>query len=170
MAALIDDLMTLSLTTLTELTRSPVDLSATARGIAEELKTAGPERSVEFAIEDGMRVRGDPRLLAVALENLIGNAWKFTRDRDPGRIAVGTARMKGQRAFFVRDNGAGFDPTYAEKLFGPFQRLHSASEFEGTGIGLATVHRIINRHGGKIWAEGAPDAGATFYFALSRRD
>ncbi len=170
MATLIDDLMKLSRATLTELTRSAVDLSATARGIAEELKTAGPERTVEFAIEDGMSVRGDPRLLAVALENLMGNAWKFTRDRNPGCIGVGTVRMNGQRAFFVRDNGAGFDPTYAGKLFGPFQRLHSASEFEGTGIGLATVQRIINRHGGKVWAEGTPDAGATFYFALRRRD
>ena len=169
MAALIDDLLTLSRTTLTELTPAAVDLTTTARDIAAELTTAGPERSVEFEIEDGMGVKGEPRLLKVALENLMGNAWKFTRDRDPGHIAVGTTRTNGQLAFFVRDNGAGFDPTYADKLFGPFQRLHSASEFEGTGIGLATVQRIIGRHGGRIWAEGTPDAGATFYFVLDRR-
>ncbi len=119
-----------------------------------------------FAIEDGLVVEGDPRLLRVALENLLVNAWKFTRGKPEARIEFGVASDDGRAAYFVRDNGAGFEMAYADKLFAPFQRLHSQREFEGTGIGLATVARIIERHGGRVWAEGAVGQGATVYFTL----
>jgi len=143
-----------------------VDLSDLARDIAAELQRATPERLVEFAIAPHLKAQGDPRLLRVVLDNLLRNSWKYTAKQARPRIEFGSVEENGGRAFMVRDNGAGFDMKYADKLFGVFQRLHSAAEFEGTGIGLATVRRIINRHGGRIWAEGAVDQGATFYFTL----
>jgi light-regulated signal transduction histidine kinase (bacteriophytochrome) len=144
----------------------PVDLSAIAGGIAAELRKTEPSRHVEFEIMPDLVVQADPGLMRVALQNLLGNAWKFTGKRPDSRIEFGVTSRNGQSAYFVRDNGAGFDMTYADKLFGAFQRLHGATEFEGTGIGLATVQRIIHRHGGRVWAEGAAERGATFYFTL----
>jgi light-regulated signal transduction histidine kinase (bacteriophytochrome) len=166
MGRLIDDLLGLSRLARTELRRSPIDLTALARNVAAELRKAEPDREVEIAIDDGIGGDGDASLLRIALENLLGNAWKFTGKRTGARIEVGTISVDGETVYFVRDNGAGFDPTYEAKLFGVFQRLHSTHEFEGTGIGLATVKRIIDRHGGRIWAAGEIDRGATFYFTL----
>ena len=166
MAALIDDLLELSRISRAELRLSPVDLSTLAREVAGTLRESHPDRRVAVEVADGVAGRGDPRLLRVLLDNLLGNAWKFTRDRPEARIEFGAARENGTTAFFVRDNGAGFDMAYAGKLFGAFQRLHSAREFEGTGIGLATVARIVRRHGGRVWAEGAVGEGATFRFTL----
>jgi signal transduction histidine kinase len=165
MSELIDDLLHLARVTRADLARVNVDVTALARGIAAELARSDPERQLEMKIEDGLRVNADPHLLKIVLENLMGNAWKFTARTPHARIAVGRA-TDDSRALFVRDNGAGFDMTYADKLFGVFQRLHANSEFEGTGIGLATVHRIIVRHGGRIWAEAAVGQGATFHFTL----
>ena len=165
MGRLIDDLLALSRVTRSELVREQVDLSGLAQNVAAQLQKAQPERRAEIVIAAGMVVDGDARLLRVALENLLGNAWKFTGKCAEPLVEVGV--MSGSdHAFFVRDNGAGFDMAYASKLFGAFQRLHSTDEFEGTGIGLATVQRIINRHGGRIWASGEVDRGATFYFTL----
>ena len=169
MAALIDGLLSLSRVARSELQRETVDLSVLVRQALAQLQRAAPDRSVETIVADGLAVDGDPRLLRALLENLLGNAWKFTRDRPIARIEFGASGSGGERAYFVRDNGAGFDMAYAGKLFGPFQRLHSAAEFEGTGIGLATVQRIINRHGGQVWAEAAPGRGAAFYFTLRSR-
>lgn len=166
MAQLIDDLLALSRVTRAELDRRPVDLSALARSIVARLAGDEPERKVEFHIAEGLQASGDARLLGVVLENLFGNAWKFTSRRPVARIEFGVRHQDGQPVYFVRDNGAGFDMTYADKLFGVFQRLHTAAQFEGTGIGLATVQRVVRRHGGRVWAEGALDRGATFYFML----
>jgi X-X-X-Leu-X-X-Gly heptad repeat protein len=166
MGRLIDDLLGLSRVTRAELRRSPVDLSALARSVAVELARAEPERKVAMVIADGVVAEGDAPLLRIALENLLGNAWKFTGKRATARIEVGTMSVDGGMAYFVRDNGAGFDPAYEAKLFGVFQRLHSTHEFDGTGIGLATVKRIVSRHSGRIWATGSVDRGATFYFTL----
>jgi len=166
MGTLIDDLLKLARVTRVEMRTEFVDLSVMAREIAAELQRATPDRQVEFAIAQGLEARGDARLLRVALENLLGNSWKYTAKRTKPKIEFGSIEENGGRAFLVRDNGAGFDMRYADKLFGVFQRLHSVSEFEGTGVGLATVRRIITRHGGRIWAEGAVDQGATFYFTL----
>ena len=166
MAHLIDDLLHLARVSRAELRSAPVDLSAVAQGVVAELRQREPRRAVEFVCADQAQVRGDPALLRVLLENLLGNAWKFTTQRRPARIEFGVSQQDGATAYFVRDNGAGFDMTYADKLFGAFQRLHSAKEFEGTGIGLATVQRIIHRHGGRVWAESAVDQGATFYFTV----
>jgi light-regulated signal transduction histidine kinase (bacteriophytochrome) len=165
MSDLIEDLLGLARISRAPLARQPVDLSGIARSVAAELASRPPGRVVEVRIEEGLSADADPRLATVALENLIGNAWKFTGKRDEPRIEVGRAPAAG-RAFFVRDNGAGFDMAHADRLFGPFQRLHSEAEFEGTGIGLATVQRIVRRHGGRIWAEGEPGKGATFHFTL----
>jgi light-regulated signal transduction histidine kinase (bacteriophytochrome) len=148
------------------LRREPIDLTGLAHDIATELRQSEPERKVEFVITDGMRAVGDPHLLRAALQNLLGNAWKFTGRRDRGRVEVGTLHQDGERTFFIRDNGAGFDMSYAGKLFGAFQRLHGTADFPGTGIGLASVQRIIHRHGGQVWATGEVDKGATFYFTL----
>jgi light-regulated signal transduction histidine kinase (bacteriophytochrome) len=167
MAQLIDDLLTLSGVTRGQFQRQPVDLSAIAGAIAARLQKAEPERRVDFVIEDGFTAEGDARLLTIALENLIGNAWKYSGKRAAARIEVGAVPSDGRRAYFVRDNGAGFDMAHAGKLFGVFQRLHSVEEFEGTGIGLATVQRIVRRHGGHVWAEASVDQGATFFFTLS---
>ncbi len=166
MATLIDDLLKLARVTRAEMRSEAVDLSGMARDIAAELRRTTPARQVEFAIAPGLKARGDSRLLRVALDNLLRNSWKYTANQARPRIEFGSVEGNGGRAFMVRDNGAGFDMQYADKLFGVFQRLHSAAEFEGTGVGLATVRRIIIRHGGRIWAEGAVDQGATFYFTL----
>jgi signal transduction histidine kinase len=162
----IDDLLNLARVSRHELLVADVDLSAMARAIAAELSAGAPERQVEFVIADGLRARGDAGLLWIALENLLGNAWKFTGKREEGVIEFGRTTLDGREAFFVRDNGAGFGKEYAGNLFVPFQRLHGAEEFEGTGIGLATVQRIIQRHGGTIRGEGAEGEGATFTFAI----
>jgi signal transduction histidine kinase len=166
MAALVDDLLRLSRVTRTEMRHERVDLSDLARDIASELQETQPERRAEFIIAPGIVVEGDGRLLRVVLENLLGNAWKFTQ-RCPGtRIEFGETQHESGRANVVRDNGAGFDMAYADKLFAPFQRLHTVEEFPGTGIGLATVQRIIHRHGGHVWAESKVGTGAAFYFTL----
>lgn len=166
MAQLIDDLLALSRVSRSDMTRAKVDLSGLARTVAVELRNTQPDRKTEFMIADGLTADGDPRLLRIVLDNLLGNAWKFTAKRQDARIEFGTSGENGSRQFYVRDNGAGFDMTYAHKLFGAFQRLHANEEFAGTGIGLATVQRIINRHGGRITAEGAVGQGATFRFSL----
>lgn len=167
MAVLIDDVLKLARVTRSEMVPVMVDLSELARSTIENLKKADPERIVAISIQDGMVTRGDDRLLKILLNNLLGNAWKFTSKRDKAAITFGYKANKAETVYFVRDNGAGFDMAYADKLYGAFQRLHSASEFEGTGVGLATVQRIVNRHGGRVWAEGAVDKGATFFFTLS---
>lgn len=167
MGELIDDLLTLSRVTRTEMRRKEVDLSAIATEIITELQQLEPQRQLEFAIAPGLIAHGDSQLLRVVLENLLNNAWKFTSARIQTKIEFDAILQEdGNFAYFVRDDGAGFDMTYVNKLFGAFQRLHSTTQFPGTGIGLATVQRIINRHGGKVWAEGAVEQGATFYFTL----
>ncbi|HIH22218.1 TPA: PAS domain S-box protein [Candidatus Micrarchaeota archaeon] len=167
MGQLIDDLLNLSRITRSEMHRKTVDLSALAKKIATELQEAQPERQAEFIIAEKLIAYGDPQLLRIALTNLLGNAWKFTRKRPRARIELGVTKHDGKPVYFVRDDGDGFDMAFVNKLFGAFQRLHSTTEFEGTGIGLATVQRIIHRHGGQIWAEGAVDQGATFYFTFT---
>jgi DNA-binding response OmpR family regulator len=165
MSQLIDDMLALSQVTRGEFERATVDLSRIARSVGAELARAAPDRPVEFVVADGLIGDGDSRLMTIALENLLGNAWKYSGQRERARIEVGA--IEGEpRTFFVRDNGAGFDMAYADKLFGMFQRLHAKSEFEGTGIGLATVQRVIRRHGGRIWADAAVGRGATFFFTL----
>jgi two-component system, NtrC family, sensor kinase len=166
MARLIDDLLALSRVTRGEFERAPADLSSIARGVGARLAKAHPERRVDFVVADGIEADCDGRLVAVVFENLLGNAWKFTGRCDAPRIEVGAIACEPM-TYFVRDNGAGFDMAYAAKLFGVFQRLHSNAEFEGTGIGLATVQRVVRRHGGRIWAEGAVGRGATFHFTLA---
>ncbi len=166
MGQLIDDLLGLSRVIRKEMRVESVDLTALAGSIAEQLAQSEPDRRVEFSAAKNVRITGDPGLLKIALENLIGNAWKFTRKTADARIEFGEMKKENARVFFVRDNGAGFDMAYVDKLFGPFQRLHEVTDFPGTGIGLATVHRIITRHGGRIWAEAAVQKGAAFYFTL----
>jgi len=166
MGQLIDDLLRLSRVTRAPLERDSVDLSAVARSVADNLRETHAGRRMEFTIQPELTACGDARLLEVALTNLLNNAVKFTGKQAEARIEVGRTEREGQPAFYVRDNGAGFDMAYARSLFGPFQRLHRASEFPGTGIGLATVQRIIHRHGGRVWAEAQVDRGATFYFTL----
>ncbi len=166
MGLLIDDLLNLSRMTRAEIRKEVVNLSALAHSVAEVVQETLPERRIEFRIEDRLEARVDPNLMRVVLENLLGNACKFTSKRASACIEFGKTHCNGSSAYFVRDNGAGFDPAYANRLFGAFQRLHGTSEFPGTGIGLATVQRIIHRHGGKIWAEGAVEKGAVFYFTL----
>ncbi len=168
MGELIDSLLALARVTRTELRRENVDVTRLAEGVVQQLRTLQPERTVTFATDKGVTAYADRPLLQGALENLIGNAWKFTGTRPDAEIAFGIEDVEGQRAYYVRDNGAGFDMAFAEKLFAPFQRLHKASEFSGTGIGLATVQRIVNRHGGHIWAKSAVGRGATFYFTLPK--
>jgi PAS domain S-box-containing protein len=165
MAHLIDDLLALSRVTRSALQPVHVDLSDLARRTLERLQAGDAGRRVEYTIQDGVSGWGDPHLIAAVLENLLGNAWKFTGKRAVGRIEFGR-QTATPPVYFVRDNGAGFDMAYAGKLFGVFQRLHSVDEFEGTGIGLATVQRIVHRHRGRVWAEGEPGGGATFYFTL----
>jgi len=166
MGELIDDLLLLSRVGRADLSRDQINLSDIARGVSEELNKKDPDRHVKWCIEDQLLVEADSGLMRVAFVNLLGNAWKFTAKVSAPRIEVGIDRQEGVPVFFVRDNGAGFNMGHAEKLFSPFQRLHTESEFEGTGIGLATVHRIVDRHGGRIWADSAVGHGATFYFTI----
>jgi signal transduction histidine kinase len=166
MARLIDDLLSLSRTGRTEIRQAPIDLASIARTVLARLRRDYPDRSVEAIIPAEIGAVGDARLLEIVFENLLGNAWKFTAKCENAHIEVGQISQNGQLVCFVRDDGAGFDMAYAGKLFTVFQRLHAVSEFEGTGIGLANVERIIHRHGGRIWAESEVGRGATFYFTL----
>jgi PAS domain S-box-containing protein len=166
MAQLIDDMLKLSRVTRSELRLETVGLSAMAHAVLDELQRTQPERQVDCVIAEGIVTKGDTQLLRAVLENLLGNAWKFTGKQGCARIEFGKTQCESETTYFVRDNGAGFDMAFVDKLFGAFQRLHPVEEFPGTGIGLATVQRIIHRHGGRVWAEGALAQGATFYFTL----
>jgi light-regulated signal transduction histidine kinase (bacteriophytochrome) len=145
---------------------STTDLTSLAESIAAEFKASAPERMVNFAIDPGLVANADRNLMQIALQNLLGNAWKYTKNKPEAKIEFSSLKQENKTIFFIRDNGAGFDMRYANKLFGAFQRLHSPAEFEGTGIGLATVKRIIRRHHGTIWAEAEVNQGAVFYFTL----
>ncbi|HKP46018.1 MAG TPA: PAS domain S-box protein [Pyrinomonadaceae bacterium] len=168
MAQLIDDVLQLARISRSEMRSEVVDLSTIAQHVCAELKLSEPERKVAIDIENNVTAHGDKRLLKIVLTNLLANAWKFTGRQLHPHIAFGQQNKNGDRVYFVRDNGAGFDMAYVDKLFGAFQRLHTAGDFEGTGIGLATVQRIVSRHGGRVWAEGEVDTGATFYFSLAK--
>jgi signal transduction histidine kinase len=167
MGQLIEDLLNLSKVSRAELQVAEVNVGELAREVVAELRLREPERVVETLFWDDMQASADRRLLRAALENLIGNAWKFTSKAEHARIEIGVMRDGAQASFFVKDNGAGFDMAFADKLFGAFQRLHATNEFQGTGIGLATVQRIVHRHGGRIWADAKPDKGAVFFFTLA---
>ena len=166
MSLLMDALLKLAGISRSEIQRMPVSLSGMAREIAANLQADQPQRRVEWCIADGLDGQADPALMRVVLENLLGNAWKFTAQRACAQISMGGEQQEGRMVYFVRDNGAGFDMNYVDKLFGAFQRLHTTAEFEGTGIGLAIVQRIGRRHGGEIWAQGGVEQGATFSFTL----
>ena len=166
MNTMIDAMLSMAHLSSQPLARQPVDLSQIAHFVVEELRRTSPQRAVEVTIEPGLRVVGDPRLLRQVLENLLSNAWKYTARCETASIGLGSRQQDGRRVFEVRDNGAGFDMRSADRLFGLFQRLHSQSEFPGTGVGLASVQRIVRRHGGDIWAESAPGQGASFSFTL----
>jgi two-component system, sensor histidine kinase and response regulator len=168
MTQLIDDLLKLSRVTRADMHLVQVDLSKLAASISQELRESKPNRRTSICVAHGLVTIGDPILLRALLENLLANAWKFSASKRATRIEVGSACIAGETAYFVRDNGVGFDMAYVGKLFAPFQRLHSQSEFAGTGIGLATVQRIVRRHGGRVWAEARPGKGATFWFTLRR--
>jgi PAS domain S-box-containing protein len=170
MGDLIEALLTLSRLSRKELKWDRVDLSELAETVTQEFRQREPERHVEVDIEPDLFAYSDQAMLRAVFENLIGNAWKFTRDKDPAKIEIGSTTVEGQKAFFVRDNGAGFDMAYVERLFKAFSRLHRQEEFSGTGIGLATVQRIVHRHGGKVWASGEVGKGATFYFTLDTKE
>jgi light-regulated signal transduction histidine kinase (bacteriophytochrome) len=168
MGKLIDDLLLLAQVSRTDMNTEPVDLSAEVTAITAELHAREPGRAVRFAIHDGVRVIADRSLIRTVLQNLVENAWKFTAKRQDATIEFGgTVAEDARVCCYVRDNGAGFDPEFSSKLFQPFQRLHAVTDFPGTGIGLASVQRIVERHGGRVWAEGAVGQGATFYFTLS---
>ncbi len=166
MGELVDDLLNLAQVSRSEMRSAPVDLSALAQSVWDELRLAEPNRVVAFTVQPALQADGDARLLRQALTNLLGNAWKFSGKRPSASVEFGASGSDDARVYFVRDDGAGFDMTYADRLFGPFQRLHQTSDFPGTGVGLAIVERIVRRHGGRIWAEAAPEQGATFYFTL----
>ena len=166
MAVLIDDLLNLARVTRTEMHPEELSLSAMAKSIADDLRKTEPSRHAEFLIRDDLTAQGDVRLLRVVMENLLGNSWEYTSRHENARIEFGCQRKDNTDTFFVRDDGAGFDPRHAARLFGAFQRLHGTAEFPGVGVGLATVQRIIHRHGGEIWAESEVEKGATFYFTL----
>ena len=168
MAQLIDDLLKFSRVTRSDLHREPVNLSAVAATVVARLRHAHPQRQVTVQVEPEIYDWGDPRLLAIVLDNLLGNAWKYTANREAAVLEFGRTTADGEVVYFVRDNGAGFDMAYSQKLFGVFERLHGAQEFEGTGIGLATVRRIVERHAGRVWADGHVDRGATFFFTIGR--
>jgi light-regulated signal transduction histidine kinase (bacteriophytochrome) len=169
MADLIDGLLSLARLTRSELQLERVNLSTIALAAAARLRGSDPERVIEIDVQHDLHADVDALLARAVFDNLLGNAWKFTSKLPAARIEVGTLEKEGVSALFVRDNGAGFDMAFAAKLFAPFQRLHTADEFPGTGIGLATVQRIVQRHGGRIWAEGSVDGGATFYFTFPAR-
>jgi two-component system, NtrC family, sensor kinase len=169
MNQLIEDLLALARVARTNLHRDDVDLTALVRHLTNRLQSGRPERTVCFAVEDGVVARGDARLLAILFENLLGNAWKFTSKQPNAEVVFGVEEQEGLRTYFIRDNGAGFDMQHASKLFGAFQRLHTTGEFEGTGIGLAIVQRVVHRHEGRVWAQGKVGDGATFYFTLGER-
>jgi light-regulated signal transduction histidine kinase (bacteriophytochrome) len=166
MAVLIDDLLNLSRLTRSAVQTRFINLSRMAEEIAQTLQESQPDRQVAFTITPDLMAEADPNLMHIVLENLLSNAWKFTARREQAIIEFGQKSRAKERTFYVRDNGVGFDMAYSDKLFGAFQRLHSASEFPGTGVGLATVHRVISIHGGRIWAEGAEGEGAMFCFTL----
>jgi signal transduction histidine kinase len=166
MSNMIDDLLDLSRSTSAELHLKKLDLSPIASSILEGLAKASPERQVKAVVRPDCKVEADPGLMQIVLQNLLRNAWKFTGRREAAEIEFGCFQRGGVPVVYVRDNGAGFNPELADRLFKPFQRLHGAGEFPGTGIGLATVRRIVIRHGGEVWAEGDVDKGATFYFTL----
>jgi two-component system sensor histidine kinase/response regulator len=168
MSQLIDDVLYLSRVTRADLRDQEVDLSSLASLALQRLQEADPTRQVEIKVRPAVVVTGDGQLLRIAMENLLNNAWKFTAKEPSARIEFGVTQVAGEPTYFVRDNGAGFDMTYADRLFGPFQRLHAQTDFPGSGIGLATVQRIIHRHGGRVWAEGLVGQGATFQFTLGR--
>jgi PAS domain S-box-containing protein len=168
MARLIDDLLRLSGLGRAAMRREPVDMGALARELETEFRRHEPQRRVVFTVGEDMRAEADPGLIRAVLENLLGNAWKFTGREPEARIEFGREERDGETVFFVRDNGVGFDMAYAGKLFGPFQRLHARENFPGTGVGLASVQRIIRRHGGRVWVDSAPGRGATFYFTLGK--
>jgi signal transduction histidine kinase len=170
MGTLIDDMLLLSRLTRDEMRVADVDVTAIACGVVDELRAREPDRNVEFESNGATPAKGDERLLRIALTNLLGNAWKFTRERRPAHVSFGGETRDGEAVFFVKDDGVGFDMRYADKLFGAFQRLHNTTEFEGTGIGLATVQRIVHRHGGRVWAESVVGKGTTFYFTLPSAD
>jgi signal transduction histidine kinase len=170
MGTLIDDMLLLSRLTRDEMTVANVDVTALAHSVVDELRAREPQRYVEFESNGATPAKGDERLLRIALTNLLGNSWKFTRERTPAHISFGGETRNGEAVFFVKDDGVGFDMRYADKLFGAFQRLHNTTEFEGTGIGLATVQRIVHRHGGRVWAESVVGMGTTFYFTLPPAD
>ncbi len=166
MSQLIEDLLRLSRIRRADLRPQPVDLAAIGEAIAAELRQSDPTRAVEFVVKPDAHAHGDSRLLRIVLENLLRNAWKFTQKKATARIELGMRTERGETVYFVGDDGVGFDPAFAHRLFTPFERLHASSEFEGTGIGLAIVQRIIHHHGGRVWAESAPGHGATFFFTL----
>jgi CHASE3 domain sensor protein len=166
MGKLIDDLLNLSRVTRADMRKMPVNLGSIAQEVVADLREADPQRQVEFVPASDLVAEADARLIRVVMENLLRNAWKFTAKKPSARIEFGQMAGAGGRTFFVRDNGAGFDMKFSDKLFGAFQRLHGTAEFPGTGVGLATVQRIIHRHGGRVWATAQPDDGATFFFTL----
>jgi light-regulated signal transduction histidine kinase (bacteriophytochrome) len=169
MGDLIEGLLTLAHLSREEIRSEPVDLSAMCRGIDQAQREREPLRQVQVQvhIQDSLIAHGDPRLLSAVMQNLMGNAWKFSARQPLARVEIGTQPgAGGENVFFVRDNGAGFDMAFAHKLFGTFERLHSPGDFPGTGIGLATVKRVIERHGGRVWAESKPGEGASFYFTV----
>jgi light-regulated signal transduction histidine kinase (bacteriophytochrome) len=170
MAALIEDLLTLSRLGRHPLAKQRVDSAALVRAVLQELTPHFQERQIDLRIDDLPPCQGDPTLLHQVWVNLLSNALKYTRKRERALVQIGCARQDGETIYFVRDNGAGFDMQYADKLFGVFQRLHAVGEFEGTGVGLAIVQRVIHRHGGRVWAEAEVDRGATFYFSLDDAD
>jgi light-regulated signal transduction histidine kinase (bacteriophytochrome) len=168
MGRLIDALLSLSRVAGVELHKHPVDLSVSCREILGELRIQNPQHAIESSLQDDVVVHGDSVLLQVVMQNLLSNAWKYSKNRDHPKLEFASEEIDGEQIVFIRDNGTGFDMAYADKLFDPFQRQHSQSEFDGIGIGLATVQRIIHRHGGRVWAHGEVDQGATFFFTLPR--
>lgn len=167
MSALIEDLLSLSRISRSELTPRPIDFSQLIADVATTIRERYPQHAVELEVQPGMVAHGDPRLLKLAMENLLDNAWKYTAHTPQAKVIVASQQETDGRVFFVRDNGVGFDMAYSSKLFGPFQRLHSDAEYPGTGIGLVTVQRILARHGGRVWADAQLNRGATFYFTIA---
>jgi light-regulated signal transduction histidine kinase (bacteriophytochrome) len=166
MGDLIEGLVKISQVERTELRHEPVDLSRLCRRVGDLLARSDPDRNVGFIVEQGLVAEGDARLMEILVENLLGNAWKFTAKTTGPRVECGALQRDGHTTFYVKDNGAGFNQAHAQRLFSPFQRLHSSSEYPGTGIGLATVSRIVDRHAGRVWAEGQIDGGATVFWTL----